>query len=110
MITITATVALWLRNSFTNGFVFIVNFIMMDWVVVAWGLLFPLFIPPENVIVVTGCFMAYCGIQFSGQLAPVNFKGVYTLRRNWSIFLKTNYLGVELTYELYFFDYSIRYV
>merc|ERR1712226_1636737 len=50
---------------------------MMDWVVVAWGLLFPLFIPPENVIIVTGCFMAYCGIQFSGQLAPVNFKDMY---------------------------------
>jgi len=70
MVVITAAVAQWLRNSFNEGHVFLVNFIMMDWVVVAWGLLFPLFIPPENVIIVTGCFMAYCGIQFSGQLAP----------------------------------------
>ena len=89
MVILTGVVGLWLRNSFNNGFVFILNFIMMDWVVVAWGLLFPLFIPPENVIIVTGCFMAYCGIQFSGQLAPVNFKGVYTMCFNCSIFFKT---------------------
>ena len=96
MVSITALVALWLRNSFNTWNVFILNFIMLDWIVVAWGLLFPLFIPPENVIVVTGCFMAYCGIQFSGQLAPVKFKGVYIMYFNFSMFLMTNYPATKL--------------
>ena len=71
----TALAAFWTRNSATNGIAFILNFFFLDWVVVAWGLFFPLFVQPNNVIVVTGIFIAFFGMQFSGMVDPILFRG-----------------------------------
>lgn len=67
----------WMRQSLSKGLSFILNFLLLDWIVIAWGLLFPLFVSPKNVTIVIGLFMAFVGIQFSGQLEPLTFKSMY---------------------------------
>jgi len=71
------SLALWLRNSACNGIITIVNFVMLAWICVSWGILFPLIVPEKNVTVVTGCFMAFFSLQFSGQMAPATYKEIY---------------------------------
>jgi hypothetical protein len=44
------------------------------WLVVSWSLFIPLVVPPNNVVLGVGFFMAFFGLLFSGALAPVQYR------------------------------------
>jgi len=79
--TLAAIAAYWIRDSLVAGANYLVAFLMMTWLCVSWALLFPLIVAPKNVVVVTGFFMAFFGILFSGGLAPVTYEGKVLARR-----------------------------
>ena len=78
MIFITALLSLWYRNSFTDGISFVLNYVFLVWHVIGWGFIFPFVVPLENVSIFNGLFMAFTGIQFSGQLKPVTYQGKFS--------------------------------
>ena len=67
--------AYWIRDSLAGLGNYFMAFLMLTWLCVSWALLFPLVVAPKNVVVVTGFFMAFFGILFSGGLAPVTYDG-----------------------------------
>lgn len=74
---IAAMAAFWFRDSIGIWYSYYVNFLALMWICVAWGLLIPLIVPPENVVLVVGFFMAFFGLLFSGALPPVEFSTLY---------------------------------
>jgi ABC-type enterobactin transport system permease subunit len=70
-----ASAAFWLRNSLAHWTSYCVSFFMMAWLCVSWALLIPLLVPPKNVVLVVGFFMAFFGLLFSGGLSPTKYKG-----------------------------------
>ena len=50
---------------------------MLGWLCTSWALLLPLLVPPKNVVLVVGFFMAFFGLLFSGGLAPVEYEDIY---------------------------------
>ena len=71
-----ALVNLWLRNTTRSIASYIVDFILLGWISVSWALFFPIIVPPKNIVLVTGFFMAFFGMIFGGALPPVEFKGM----------------------------------
>jgi uncharacterized membrane protein YciS (DUF1049 family) len=74
---IVAFLAAWLRNPVSSWWSYYVHFVVMTWICVSWALFFPMWVPAENVTVVTGFFMAFCGLLISGALAPVTWDVIY---------------------------------
>jgi hypothetical protein len=72
-----AVVAEWLRHSIGDSGAFYVSFIILAWVSVSWCLLIPLVVPPKNVVLVVGFFMAFFGLLFSGSNPPVEYSGKF---------------------------------
>jgi len=77
---IAAIVAYWIRDSLSSASNYVVSFVMLAWLCVSWALLFPLLVAPKNVVIVTGFFMAFFGILFSGGLEPVTYEGEVVVR------------------------------
>ena len=50
---------------------------MLMWMVVSWSLFLPLLVPPNNVVLGVGFFIAFFGLLFCGALAPVMYKDIY---------------------------------
>lgn len=69
--------AYWLRDSMTTWYTYQVQFIMLMWLVVSWSMFLPLLVPPNNVVLVVGFFMAFFGLLFSGGIDPVVYRDVY---------------------------------
>jgi len=74
-ILLAALFALWIRNSLAAWYSFFVAFLLLGWITVSWALFFPMFVPPDNVILVTGFYMALFSLLFSGGVAPLTYKG-----------------------------------
>lgn len=84
---VSAAAAFWLRDSVAGWVSYYVAFLMLAWVCVSWALLFPLLVSPKNVVMVTGFFMAFFGILFSGGLSPVKYQGTFIERADFSVHL-----------------------
>lgn len=67
--------ALWLRNSLASWYSFYIHFLLLAWLCVSWALVFPLLIPPKNVVLVTGFYMAFFALLFSGGIDPIKYTG-----------------------------------
>lgn len=67
--------AIWLRNSLSSWYSFLVSFVLVGWIAVSWAFLFPLLVPLDNVVMVTGFYMVLFSLLFSGAIAPVLYKG-----------------------------------
>jgi hypothetical protein len=68
--------AVWIRHPAASGFSFFVHFLLLSYICVSWALLVPMVVPPENVVVVVGFFVAFFGLLFSGALPPVEYEGM----------------------------------
>jgi len=69
--------ALWLRNSIAAWYSYYIHFLLLAWLCVSWALLFPLLVPPRNVVLVTGFYMTFLSLLFSGGIAPVTYQGMF---------------------------------
>lgn len=69
--------ALWLRNSLAAWYSYYVNFLLLAWLCVSWALLFPLLVPLKNVVLVTGFYMTFFALLFSGGIDPVEYSDIY---------------------------------
>jgi len=67
--------ALWLRNSLASWYSFYIHFLLLAWLCVSWALVFPLLIPPKNVVLVTGFYMTFFALLFSGGIDPIKYTG-----------------------------------
>lgn len=76
-ILVSAMFALWLRNSIASWYSFVVNFLLVGWLCMGWGLLIPLLVPEKNVVLITGFFMVFFGLLMCGGIAPVLYKGKF---------------------------------
>jgi hypothetical protein len=75
---IIAFFAAWLREPIANWWSFFIHFIMLTWICISWGFLIPMVFPPDNVVIIIGFFMAFCGLLISGALPPVGYKEIYS--------------------------------
>ncbi|CAB9510243.1 Putative white-brown complex homolog protein 30 [Seminavis robusta] len=69
--------ALWLRNSIASWYMYYVNFLVLSWLCVSWALVFPLLVGPSNVVLVTGFYMCFFALLFSGGVPPVRYPQLY---------------------------------
>jgi hypothetical protein len=69
--------ALWLRNTIATWYQYCISFLMLSWLCVSWALFFPLLVPPKNVVLVTGFYMTFFGLLFSGGVPPVKLSDIY---------------------------------
>ena len=69
--------AAWLREPVAHWSSYFAHFLALGWICVSWSLFFPMIIPPDNVVVVTGFFMAFCGLLLSGAFPPTTWKVIY---------------------------------
>jgi hypothetical protein len=76
-IIIVAFFAAWLRDPIANWFSYFVHFLLLAWICVSWALFVPMIFPPDNVVVIVGFFMAFCGLMISGALPPVRWTDIY---------------------------------
>lgn len=74
--------ALWLRNSIAVWYSFFVNYLLLAWLCVSWALFFPLIVPQKSVVLVTGFFMTFTALLFSGGIEPVTYNGMFD--RRWT--------------------------
>ena len=74
---IAAFFAAWLRDPVANWFSIFVHFVLLAWVCVSWALFIPMMVPPDNVTVVVGFFMAFCGLLISGAFPPTTYEKMY---------------------------------
>jgi hypothetical protein len=72
-----AFIAAWLRDPIANWWSYFVHFLLLAWICVSWALFFPMFVPPDNVTVVVGFFMAFCGLLISGAFPPTTWEVIY---------------------------------
>mmetsp|Transcript_15252 Transcript_15252/g.18569 ORF Transcript_15252/g.18569 Transcript_15252/m.18569 type:complete len:1068 (+) Transcript_15252:124-3327(+) len=75
-----ALVGLWLKNTTTSVWNYLVNYLMLSWHCVSWALFLPLLVPNQNVVLVVGLFMSLFGLLFSGVLSPVQYEELYNNR------------------------------
>jgi hypothetical protein len=68
---IAAIFAVWFRNPAASGVSYFVHFLLLSYICVSWALLVPMVVPPENVVLVIGFFMAFLGLLFSGASPPI---------------------------------------
>jgi len=55
-----------LRNTVASDGAMIVHFIMLGWTSASWGLIFPLFVPPKSVVLVTAFFTIFTSLLLAG--------------------------------------------
>ena len=55
----------------------IVQFILLGWIASSWGLFWPVFIPENNVALVTAFHQIFFGLIFSGYLEPILYIDIY---------------------------------
>lgn len=66
-----------LRNSLASWYVYVINFLMLSWIAVSWGLLVPLLVPEKYAVRVTAVFVAFFAVFFSGVVTPITFEGTF---------------------------------
>ena len=66
-----------MRNTIAIGMAAILQFILLGWVASSWGLFWPVFIPENNVVLVTAFHQIFFGLILSGSLAPVLYDDIY---------------------------------
>ena len=84
--------ALWLRNSLASWYSYYVNFLLLAWLCVSWALFFPLVVPLKNVVLVTGFYMTFFALLFSGTV----WRPLRMYRKLSALFSLTNQPGVVL--------------
>jgi len=67
-----------IRSTPSSWCALIINFIMLGWVCVSWAILFSVIVPPKNLTIVTGFFMAFFGLLFGGAISPVEYEDIYS--------------------------------
>ena len=67
----------WIRDPIANWISLFIHFVLLVWVCVSWALLVPMIVPPDNVTVVIGFFMAFCGLLISGTFPPMTYDVIY---------------------------------
>lgn len=67
-----------LRNSLASWYAYVINFLMLSWIAVSWGLLFPLLISEKHVYTATAIFVTFFAMLFSGVIAPISFEIIYS--------------------------------
>lgn len=70
--------ALWLRNSLASWYSYYINFLLLAWLCVSWALLFPLLVQPKSVVLVTGFYMIFFSLLFSGGIDPIKYSDIYS--------------------------------
>lgn len=76
---VVALFAVFLRNTAVSVFATITQFILLGWLASSWGLIFPLFVPAENVFLVTGFFVIFTSLLFAGAPStPIEYKSMYS--------------------------------
>jgi len=68
----------WLRCTVTSILCSYLSFVLMAWVATSWALVFPIFIPPKNVVVVIGFSTLFFCALFSGTTPPALFQDIYS--------------------------------
>jgi hypothetical protein len=71
-----ALVALWLRNSLCEWWMFVINFSVLAFGALSWALLFVFVIPPKNVVLMTSFFMFISSLMLSGALIGIKYQGM----------------------------------
>jgi len=66
-----------LRQTPSSWYALIANFIMLGWICTSWAFLFSIIVPPKNLVLVTGFFMAFNGLLLGGGIPPVEYKNIY---------------------------------
>jgi membrane-associated HD superfamily phosphohydrolase len=74
---ISSMLALWLRNSLAAWYSYYINFLLLAWLCVSWALFFPLVVQPKSVVLVTGFYMVFFSLLFSGSIDPIKYKDIY---------------------------------
>ena len=69
--------AAWLREPVASWWSYFFHFESLMWLCVSWALFFPMFVPVDNVVIVVGFFMAFCGLMISGAFPPTTWKAIY---------------------------------
>jgi len=64
-----------LRNTLSSWFSYVINFVMLSWLAVSWGLLFPLFVPIKYADKVTAIFVVFFALFFAGVISPITYEG-----------------------------------
>ncbi len=76
--TIAATVTVTFRNTAASPGAMALQFILLGWIASSWGLVFPLCVPPANVVMVTGFFSIFTALLLSGAPStPVEYESMY---------------------------------
>ena len=65
------------RSIISSWISFILNFVLLGWSCVAWGLLFAVIMPPRNLIISLGFFMSFSSLIISGGAPPISFEVMY---------------------------------
>lgn len=75
---VTGLFVLFLRNTAVSVFATIIQFVLLGWLASSWGLIFPIFVPAENVILVTGFFSLFTSLLLAGAPStPIEYEGMY---------------------------------
>merc|ERR1712183_162785 len=72
-----AVIAVWLRGTLADISSSILNFLMLGWISISWGLFLPLVIPPKSVVLVISFVMVFFGLLCSGGMSPVDYEALY---------------------------------
>lgn len=76
---VVALFAVFLRNTGASVFATITQFILLGWLASSWGLIFPLFVPADNVVLVTGFFVIFTSLLFAGAPStPIEYEAMYS--------------------------------
>ena len=76
---VVALFTVFLRNTGASVFATITHFILLGWLASSWGLIFPLFVPADNVVLVTGFFVIFTSLLFAGApSSPIEYEAMYS--------------------------------
>ena len=92
---IAAFFAYWIRKPISSWYNYYIQFFLLSWICVSWSLFFPMVLPPDSVVLVTGFFFAFCGLLFSGAFPPILYKSMYALSQQGQLFAQRGTFGAH---------------
>jgi len=72
-----AVIAIWLRGSIVDYTSSLLNYLMLGWISMSWGLFLPIVVPPKSVVLVISFFMVFFGLLCSGGFPPMEYEQLY---------------------------------
>ncbi len=76
-IIIIEVISYWILQPLQPLFSYAFNFFMLSFVMVGWGQLFALLVPPKNLTLVCGAILLCLNLLFSGVTKPTTFADIY---------------------------------